>query len=99
MDSCAAHMQANHGITPDVADEALRDPNRVVIVPDYNSKSGRSVRIIGFSTIADDIITVIVVEDDGIECVNGWVSTAKDRPIYSDRIHGEGGGEVDGPED
>lgn len=52
--------------------------------PDYDSTSGRSVRIIGFSTLAEDIVTVIVVEDGDVEYgVNGWVSNAKDRHIYN----------------
>lgn len=62
-----AYMQRQHGITPEIADEALEDPNRVVIDPDYNSQSGKSVRIIGFSVTADDVITVIVLENDGTE--------------------------------
>lgn len=33
-----------HGVTPAEADEALADPERLVINPDPASKSGRSVR-------------------------------------------------------
>lgn len=67
---------------------------------DYNSTSGRSVRIIGFSTIADDIITVIVVEDDEVEHgVNGWVANHKDRRIYRDASTDEAEGEADEQED
>jgi hypothetical protein len=96
----AAHMKANHGITPDVANEALGDPNRVVIDPDYNSRSGQSVRIIGFSVAADDIITVIVVVDDGTEFgANGWVSNSKDRSIYSRGNYDGEEGDDDGHED
>lgn len=96
----AAHMQANHGITPEVADEALGDPDRVVIDPDYNSRSGQSVRIIGFSTAADEVITVIVVVDDGVEYgTNGWASNAKDRRIYNQGSYEAEEGEADGPED
>jgi hypothetical protein len=54
-----------------------------VIDPDYNSTSGQSVRIIGFSVIAEQIITVIVLEDDGVVYgVNGWVANEKDRRLY-----------------
>ena len=96
----ASHMQANHGITPEIADEALGDPDRVVITPDYNSRSGKSVRIIGFSTTADELITVIVVVDKGVEYgANGWVSNAKDRRIYNEGSYQAEEGEVDGPED
>ena len=71
------------------ADEALNDPERVVIDPDYNSKSGLSVRIIGFSETANALLTVIVIEDEdedeGHEYgVNGWHSNAKDHRIYEE---------------
>ena len=79
------YMQRKHGITPQVADDALDDPDRIVIHPDYNSTSGESVRIIGFSTIADDIVTVIVLQHDGTEYgVNGWPANGKDRRIYNE---------------
>ncbi|MFC5995368.1 tyrosine-type recombinase/integrase [Pseudonocardia hispaniensis] len=79
------YMQRKHGITPQVADDALGDPNRIVIDPDYNSTSGESVRIIGFSTIADDIVAVIVLQHEGTEYgVNGWSANEKDRRIYNE---------------
>ncbi len=56
-----------------------------MIDPDYNSTSGRSVRIIGFSVIAEEVITVIVLEDDGVEYgVNGWVANEKDCRLYNE---------------
>lgn len=85
-----AYMQRKHGIAPAIADEALEDPNRVVIDPDYNSESGRSVRIIGFSVTAGDVITVIVLENDGTEYgVNGWTANEKDRRFYANGSEGE----------
>lgn len=85
-----AYMKRKHGITPAIADEALEDPNRVVIDADYNSASGKSVRIIGFSVSADDVITVIVLENDGTEYgVNGWTANEKDRRIYAAESEGE----------
>lgn len=78
-----AYMQDKHGITPAVADDALGDPARIVIDPDYNSASGRSVRIIGFSMLVDDMITIIVLTDGGVEYgVNGWGANEKGRRIY-----------------
>jgi hypothetical protein len=78
-------MHDRDGITPEVANDALGDASRVVIEPDYNSTSGRSVRIIGFSVIAAEIITVIVLEDEGIEHgVNGWRANEKDRRLYQE---------------
>lgn len=77
------YMRRRHGITPAIANDALADADRVVINPDYNSESGRSVRIVGYSVMADEIVTVIVLEDSGTEYgVNGWASNAKDRRIY-----------------
>lgn len=94
------YMQSRHGITPEVADDALGDANRVVIDPDYNSAGGKSIRIIGYSVIADDIVTVIVLEHDGTEYgVNGWSANAKDRSIYRDGKYDGEGGEADGHED
>lgn len=94
------YMQGKHGITPEVADDALGDPDRVVVTPDYNSTSGQSVRIIGYSTIADDVVTVIVVEYEGIEYgVNGWSANAKDRHIYSEGSYDGQGGKADEQED
>lgn len=75
-----AYMKRKHGVTPAIADEALEDPNRVVIDPDYNSDSGKSVRIIGFSVTADDVITVIVLENDGTEYGVQWVGSEPERP-------------------
>jgi hypothetical protein len=55
-----------------------------VFDPDYNSTTGRSVRIIGFSVIADDIVAVIVLAEEGFEYgVNGWVANEKDRRLYN----------------
>jgi len=85
-----AYMKRKHGVTTAIADEALEDPNRVVIDPDYNSESGKSVRIIGFSVTADDVITVIVLESAGTEYgVNGWAANQRDRRYYADQSEGE----------
>lgn len=92
----ASTWNAKHGITPEVADDALADANRVLIDPDYNSTSGQSVRIIGYSIIADDIITVVVLENEGIEYgVNGWSANVKDRRIYNDGSYDGEEGEAD----
>lgn len=77
------YIVSRHEVVPAQANEALRDPERIVIDPDYNSTSGRSVRIIGFSQTADDLVTVIVLIDAGVTYgVNAWRSNARDRRIY-----------------
>jgi hypothetical protein len=86
-------MHRTHGISPEVANDAINDPSRVLLVPDYNSTSGLSSRIIGYSEIADAIITVIVLERNGVEYgVNGWPANAKDRRIYANEWEGESSG-------
>ena len=56
---------------------------RVAIEPDYNSRTGRSVRIIGYSMLAQGIVTVIVLSDGGVDYgVNGWLANEKDQRIY-----------------
>ncbi len=77
------YIVKRHDVVPAESNEALLDPERIVIDPDYNSTSGRSVRIIGFSKTADDLITVIVLVDEGVTYgVNAWRSNARDRRIY-----------------
>lgn len=84
-------MLASHGISVPVANDALADANRVVIDPDYNSMSGRSARIIGYSTLAGAIVTMIVLSDSGVDYgVNGWLANEKDQRIYREAdAHGQ----------
>lgn len=82
-------MTQRHAITPEVANDALADPDRVVIDPDYNSTSGRSVRIIGFSVIAEQIVTVIVLDDDrGRVRRERLGANGKDRRLYNEQDEG-----------
>lgn len=77
------HMWEQHQVTPDQANEALRDPSRIMIEPDYASKSGRTVRVIGYSRSLGDLISVIVIGDGQVQYgVYGWKSNDKDRRIY-----------------
>ena len=78
-----AYIVEKHGLTAGEANEAVDDPERIVIEPDYSSTSGRSVRIIGFSQSANDLLTIIVLTDEGVTYgVNAWRSNARDRRIY-----------------
>jgi len=80
----AGHMQASHQVTPEEADEALADIDAVWFDPDPHSKSGRSVRVIGYSHSRNKILTVILVrrEDGGYWGANGWESNSSDRRRY-----------------
>lgn len=77
------YMHERHGIRPAWADEALADPERVVLVPDPSSKSGRGVRIIGYSPTMECLVTVIVLDHDGVTYgVNGWRCNSTDQRRY-----------------
>ena len=77
------HIFAKHGITVVEANEALADPNQVVIDPDYNSKNGEGIRIIGFSTSANAVITVIAYIKGGAWTgASAWKSNSRDNRYY-----------------
>ena len=84
------YILARHGIHPTWADQALDDPDRVVITPDPASKSGRGVRTIGWSYTASRIITVITLVDNGrLYGVNGWVANSSDQRLYREEDRDE----------
>ena len=80
----AAHMLENHKITVAEADEAISDIDALWFDPDPHSKSGRSVRVIGYSHSRQAVLTVILMHRDegGYWGANGWESNASDRRRY-----------------
>ncbi len=71
-------------LTPAIANDALGDPNRLVLDPDPSSTSGRSIRVIGYCRIVGTLVTVIVVVEDGVLWgVNAWISNSTDRSRYT----------------
>lgn len=88
---CGAYMRARHGISPAVADDALADPNCVVIDPGYASVTGRTVRVIGYSLLARAVVSVkVLIDGEVTQGVNGWPANDKDRRIYRE---GDGNGQ------
>jgi hypothetical protein len=82
----AEYIFAKHQTTVDQANEALADPDRVVLDPDPASHSGVSVRTIGYSPSRAALITVITVEEDGtVFGLNAWPSSPRDQRIYQER--------------
>lgn len=74
---------AKHGITPEQADEAFNDADAVVFDPDYNTKSGRQVRTLGYSPSAQAVLSVITLNvGDAVWGVNAWRSNSRDRRYY-----------------
>jgi hypothetical protein len=82
------YMAARHGVTAEQANEALADSDALVFDPDYASRSGRSVRTIGWSPSAGRLLTVITLADAGVVYgVNGWPANDTDTRHY----HRKGG--------
>jgi len=52
-------MRARHQVAPQEANEAVSDIDAVWFGPDPTSKSGRSVRVIGYSHSRRAVLTVI----------------------------------------
>jgi len=79
---------AKHGLTPAAADEALDDPNRLVIDPDPASRSGRTVRVIGWSTSLQALVTVIILPEDNVTWgVNAWPANSTDQRRYREEAN------------
>ncbi len=83
------YITTRHGVSVEHADEALADPDALVFDPDYASRSGRSVRTIGWSPGAGHLVTVITVAEGAVvHGVNAWPSSDGDARRY--RIEEQG---------
>jgi len=60
----ADYVRSRHGVDPAWADDAVNDDHAVWLTPDPASRSGRSVRVIGYSRSAREVLTVILVAAD-----------------------------------
>ena len=77
------YVRDRHSVEVAWAIEALQDPGALRIVPDPASRSGRSIRTIGYSPTAGCLLTVITVtEGDVIYGVNSWKSNDIDIRRY-----------------
>jgi hypothetical protein len=84
------YMFDKHGVSAFLAAEATADPDRVLLEPDYNSASGESVRIIGYSPSSGEVLSIIAMSLNGREIgINGWLANEKDRRIYGERSGNE----------
>jgi hypothetical protein len=79
----ADYMLARHGVTVAEATEALGDPAAVTFDPDPASRSGQSIRVIGWSATAGAVLTIILARHAGvIYGSNGWRSNPADLRAY-----------------
>jgi len=69
-------MWDNHKVAAVEADEAVGDVDAIWFDPDPASRSGKSVRVIGYSHSRRAILTVILVHvgDGAYYGANGWES-------------------------
>ena len=88
------HMFAGHQVTPEQASEAVNDVEALWFDPDPKSKSGKSVRVIGYSHSARAVLTVVLLpadsqlDDRGWHGVNGWRSNTTDKRKYGKGVQG-----------
>lgn len=83
----ATYMTERHGVLPEEADEAVRDVDALWFDPDPKSRSGDSVRVIGYSHTASAVLTVILVGKEsgfGWYGANGWRSNSTERRMYEE---------------
>ena len=89
----ADYVRSRHGVDPGWADEAVNEDHAVWLMPDPASRSGRSVRVIGYSASARNILVVILVAAGVDETerpagewwgANSWVASPRDRRLYAE---------------
>jgi hypothetical protein len=77
-------MWINHKVAVAEANEALADIDALWFDPDPHSRSGRGVRVIGYSHSRRAVLTIILGHRDegGFYGANGWESNSSDRRRY-----------------
>ena len=87
------YVRSRHGVEPDCADEAVDDDHAVWLRPDPACRTGHSVRVIGYSSTAAAVLTVILVnpEVDSTDLpdgewwgANAWVANERDLRLYGE---------------
>jgi len=85
------YIRSRHGMEPAWADEAVEDDHAVWLSPDPASRSGHSVRVIGYARSTSAVLTVILVEGDVDPSEpaegdwwgsNAWMANERDTHIY-----------------
>lgn len=92
----ADYVRSRHAIDPAWASEAVSDEHAVWLTPDPASRSGHAVRVIGYSSSARAVLTVILIarEADPAERPEGdwwgsnaWVANRRDQRTYGEKNH------------
>jgi hypothetical protein len=73
-----------------------RDTSDISLLSRHQAVDGLRKELVGYSVLADDMVTVIAVEPEGTEYgVNGWSANAKDLRVYNAGNYEAEEGEVD----
>lgn len=76
-------MRLRHRVLLSWAQEAWEDPAALVVDPDPGSRSGRSIRVIGYSPGARAILVLILVKDgDRLVAASAWRANASHQRRY-----------------
>jgi hypothetical protein len=77
-------MWINYKVSVTEANEALADVDALWFDPDPTSRSGRSVRVIGYSHSRCAVLSIILMyrDEGGYYGANGWESNSSDRRRY-----------------
>lgn len=78
-------MRLRHRVLPSWAQEAWEDPTALVVDPDPASRSGRSIRVIGYSPGARAVLVLVLVKDaDQLIAASAWRANASHRRRYTE---------------
>lgn len=86
-------VRARHAVEPTWADEAVADVHAVWLMPDPASRSGHVVRVIGYSTTARSVLTLILLDAEADPSerpdgewwgANAWTANERDRRLYGE---------------
>ncbi len=87
----AEYLRARHGVDPVWATEAVNEEHAAWLTPDPASRTGLSVRVIGYSVTAGVVLTVILVDAEADPTdrpegdwwgSNAWVANRRDKHFY-----------------
>lgn len=81
------YVRRRHGVLTKWADEAVNDDLALWFDPDPKGRSGDSVRVVGFSRSAEQVLVVIVVRDESLQHAdywgaNSWRADGRERRMY-----------------
>jgi len=82
-----AHMWSRHRVLVQWARQAVHDPRRLILDPDPASRSGSSIRIIGYSQTTNCVLAVIVVRFQGtLFAASAWKANREQTHMYREGV-------------